>query len=713
MHTLHLRTRLLVLVLIPFLSATYTNAQDPDVIRVQTDLVQTSVTVVDRNGKFVNGLQREQFQLKVDGQLQPISFFEHVVAGSIKEEEISSRLHGAPAPSTAGSVQRGRTIVFFIDDLHLSLRSHERTRSMLLNFIDKEMAPRDLVAIATASGQLDFLQQFTNNKEVLRTAVSRILHQPNSIAGYGTGRTVMTEYLAYSIDNRSDPKLVEFYVEECMRQTSLPKKNPDLLRAIFATCTTQVKNSARAVLSQAGDITRATYSALASLMESSARRPGRKLAFFVSDGFLLDVGISSTLSEELMRIINNAQRAGVVVYTIDAKGLISGVQDATNDVPVDHQGRLAMMSQRSIFASQDALHALAHDTGGRALRNQNVFDRFVTEVLKETSNYYVLAWKPETETQKEKKLRKVEVEVIGRPELQVRLPKGYLERIKSTTESTAKKDESKAKTPAKVLGQALSDYYTQSEVPTTLSLAFLNTPVNGMVLTTSIQIGTGALGFGDDGKKPASVDLAGVVLDDKRKIVTSFKNRLNANPLTDAKGDQSSLIYNHRVPLAPGIYQVRVAVRDNFNGRVGSAMDWIVIPDIAKRQLTLSSLLLGGKVIEANGESGDQVQFSVDHRFSRSDNLNFWVFVYNAIQNANADKTPNLAAQIQVLREGQAVSTNKYPLKFKDMSDPARIPFGGEVNLNNLAPGYYELKITVEDLIANTSASQSIGFEVQ
>ncbi|HEY7786790.1 MAG TPA: VWA domain-containing protein, partial [Pyrinomonadaceae bacterium] len=193
MHTLHLRTRLLVLVLIPFLSATYTNAQDPDVIRVQTDLVQTSVTVVDRNGKFVNGLQREQFQLKVDGKLQPIDFFEHVVAGSSKEEEIASRLQGAPAPSTAGSVQRGRTIVFFIDDLHLSLRSHERTRSMLLNFIDHEMAPRDLVAIATASGQLDFLQQFTNNKEVLRTAVSRILHQPNSIAGYGTGRTVMTE----------------------------------------------------------------------------------------------------------------------------------------------------------------------------------------------------------------------------------------------------------------------------------------------------------------------------------------------------------------------------------------------------------------------------------------------------------------------------------------------------------------------------------------
>jgi hypothetical protein len=249
-------------------------------------------------------------------------------------------------------------------------------------------------------------------------------------------------------------------------------------------------------------------------------------------------------------------------------------------------------------------------------------------------------------------------------------------------------------------------------VPTTLSLAYLNNPVNGMVLTTSIQIASGALGFGDDGKNPASVDLAGVILDDKRKIVTSFKNRLNANPLSNTKGDQSSLIYNHRAPLAPGIYQVRVAVRDNFSGRVGTAMEWIVIPDIATRQLTLSSLLLGGKVIESKGDAGDQVQFSVDQRFTRTDNLNFWVFVYNAIQNASADKAPNLAAQIQVLRAGQPVSTNKFPLKFKEMPDPARIPFGGGVNLNNLAPGFYELKITVQDLIANTSASQSIGFEV-
>lgn len=708
----------LLLMLVAFLATfciqAHAQEQSPDVIRVSTDLVQTSVTVFDRDGKFVDGLRREQFQLKIDGKPQGISFFEQVVAGSPKEEQLALRLQDPEgALPTAKPVQRGRTVVFFIDDLHLSLQSVDRTRTMLLNFIKNEMGPRDLVAIASASGQLEFLQQFTNNKEVLRAAVGQLLHRPYSVSGYGTGRTPMPEYMALNIENRSDDKLVEFYVEECMKQSSLPKRNPDLVRAIRATCMTQVKNSARAVLLQASEVTRATYASLASLMESSARRLGRKLAFFVSDGFLLDAGLSSSLSDQLMRIIDNAQRAGVVVYTIDAKGLVSGALDATNSIPADPQGRLATMATRAISASQDALHALAHDTGGRALRNQNVFDRFVSEVLKETSNYYVLAWRPESPEQKEKKFRKVEVEIAGRPDLKVRIPKGYLEVVKAATAANEKTPQTDSKTPARVLADLLSAAYTPSEVPIMLSLAFLSTPANGMVLTSSIQIATGSLGFGDDGKKPASVDLAGVVLNDKSKIVTSFKNRLSANPLSGVQAaDQSSLIYNHRAPLAPGIYQVRVAVRDSQSGRVGSAMEWVVIPDIGSRQLTLSSLLLGGRVIESKGSTSDQVQFSVDHRFARNENLNFWVFVYNAGQTGGAEKAPNLAAQIQVLRDGQRVTTNRYPLKLKDLSDPARIPVGGDVTLNNLVPGYYELRITVEDLGANTSASQTAVFEV-
>src|SRR5438552_18465298 len=92
------------------------------------------------------------------------------------------------------------------------------------------------------------------------------------------------------------------------------------------------------------------------------------------------------------------------------------------------------------------------------------------------------------------------------------------------------------------------------------------------------------------------------------------------------------LIYNDRSALAPGIYQVRVAARDEKNGRVGSAMQWIVIPNLATHQLTTSSVLLGGQVLESKTAAAitAQVQLSVDHRFARQSRLSYWMFAYNA-----------------------------------------------------------------------------------
>ncbi len=137
-----------------------------DVIRVNTELVQTGVMVFDKQGHFVDGLRREQFELSVDGKPQPISFFEQVKAGTSKERaQLASIANPAAAEkATAINDPRGRTIVFFIDDLHLSLDSLGRTRKTLAHFIDEEMNENDRVAIASTTGDIGFLQQFTDNK---------------------------------------------------------------------------------------------------------------------------------------------------------------------------------------------------------------------------------------------------------------------------------------------------------------------------------------------------------------------------------------------------------------------------------------------------------------------------------------------------------------------------------------------------------------------
>ncbi len=678
--------------------------QEPEVVRTNTELVQTAITVLDKKGNFVEGLKREQFELMVDGKPRPVAFFERIAAGSPRERELATLAdptNNTTTTPTAAPPPRvpGRTIVFFIDDLHLSPDSMVRTQMMLRRFLDRDMNSKDNVAIATASGQVGFLEQFTNNRAVLDAAMSRLFPLPYDARGYGVGSsTKMTEYMALAIEtSKSDSKVLSFYIEECMKGAGLVRV--PLAKALLrASCETQAKSSARAILIQAAHITQTSYNSLESLMRSMKRMPGRKLAFFISDGFLLDAGPhAAAVRDKLDHVIDGAQRAGVVVYTIHAVGLVNSTYlDPGGQRPMDAQGRLDIASVGELEATQDALTAMADQTGGRALRSTNFFDGWVNNVLDETSNYYIVAWRPEKDEEKLPKFKHVKITVVGQPELTVRAPKGYVAGPAAAPAATATNtNNNKPKTPETELRDALSDFYPEDSLPTQLSLTYLNTPANGLVATSSIEISA---------KEVTTIKLAGVVLNDKGKIASSFKNQLNIDP--SKAGDSGSIFYNHHTPLAPGIYQFRVAARDEKSGRVGSAIQWIVIPDLAKSHLTLSSVLLGGQLLQDK-----YVQLSVDHTFPRASQMGYWLFVYNAKRDANGK--PQLTVQTQVLRDGQTVLSSPQRHVNDGGQDVERIPFGEELALKTLAPGKYDLKVIVKDGVAGTSASQLADFIVK
>ena len=65
-------------------------------------------------------------------------------------------------------------LIFFVDDLHLAPDSLLRTRKALNEFIDHGMGDKDEVAITSPSGQIGFLQQFTDDKAALGSAVARL-----------------------------------------------------------------------------------------------------------------------------------------------------------------------------------------------------------------------------------------------------------------------------------------------------------------------------------------------------------------------------------------------------------------------------------------------------------------------------------------------------------------------------------------------------------
>jgi hypothetical protein len=256
-------------------------ADPPDVIRTETNLVQTGISVVDKKGNFVDGLRQEQFQLTVDGKVQPISFLSRVTAGTSNE-----RRQLAAAGSTNKLIaeseadEEGRIIIFFIDDLHLSPGSVQRTRQTILNFLTNQMGPRDLAAIASASGQIGFLQQFTENRTVLRAAVARLNHRPYTVVD--TEAVAMTEYTALRVE-QGDRDAITYYTNQLLLQNNFKSPGgplgPPAGGAINQRPSQQrssglsremaermVRERALAMLKQAGAVTTNTLLGLESLM---------------------------------------------------------------------------------------------------------------------------------------------------------------------------------------------------------------------------------------------------------------------------------------------------------------------------------------------------------------------------------------------------------------------------------------------------------------
>ena len=699
-----------------------------DVVRITTELVQTGVVVVDKQGKFVEGLKPEQFLLKVDGQPVTPTFVEHVVAGTMREEklETSGAKPGAASAAAMGPSYRGRTIIFFIDDLHLSADSVQRTRKGILDFVENEMTIEDQVAVASPSGQIGFLERFSDLKPVVRAAVSRLNHKPYDVRDHE--QVPMTEYQAIRID-QGDNSASDYFVTQLMKamtyktgvdggmgppsggpaNASRAPKNtagltPEMARRM-------VKDRASLIVRQSESITSGTLGSLESLMRSVSQAPGRKVVFLISDGFFMN-DRSSGFGDKVHRIADAAVRGGVIVYSVDARGMASTIDASSNRA--DPTGQLARANVGELAASQDGINALAANTGGKLFQNTPI-TAAVNEVLKETSNYYLLAWRPSAEDQKSPNFKRLEVSIAGRPELIVRVPRGFFVVDPKTTEkrnetdSKAEAGSSNSKGVEGAIVSALSSPTAKTGLPTRLAVSFIDVPGSGPIITAATQMATDVLGYGPDGKQPAAIDLAGVVLNDSGKQAGSFKTRLNVNPLSaPAAAKDPTVQYSHKLPLKPGIYQVRVAARDDRSGRVGSAAQWIEIPDLSSKKLTLSSLLLGGEFIGSNQSGSDgQMVFSVDRRFTQGAQMTFLTMIYNAAS------APKLDSQIEILRGGQRVVASPVrPIVIENNADLTRIPYGATVALRTLPPGRYVLRITVNDRNANTSAVNQIIFEV-
>jgi VWFA-related protein len=549
-----------------------------DVIKFETSLVQTDVMVFDKNGRFVDGLKPEQFQLKINHTQREISFFEKITSG---------KLSGETAPDDPNSIAarkreaQRRAVIFFVDDLHLAPDSLVRTQQALREFVDHRINDNDLVAITSPSGQIGFLQQFTASKDALHLAIARLNFRGNP--KQDTGKPEMSEYLAMKI-REGDEQALNYYVEELQKQSCFRTAAGVICPVGPQAFRQQVRNRAQQVVLDSAPATEDTLRLLEGLMRTAAQLPGRKLVFVISDGFFLTDRKFGSI-DRIKKVTDAAGRAGVVIYTLDARGIVGDSIDFNR--PMDEKGLLTMASIGELASSQDGLNALAKDTGGQAFRNTNQpMHEWVEKVLDETSSYYLLAWKPDNDEQKRGKFKNIEISIPDRPDLKVRVRGSYFKSAALPLLSTKKKrDKDPLKARDDDMRLVIDAPVSQNEIPTGLDLHFNQMPGIGTSVVATISLDDSALTFDlVDGKLAADVDIGGIFYDEKGKPINSFVGRLRifpkSSPTAAGASKQRRSIYQFNTLVPGGLYQVRIGIRDLKSSRTGSAIDWITVPKI-------------------------------------------------------------------------------------------------------------------------------------
>jgi len=590
-----------------------------------------------------------------------------------------------------------------VDDLGLSFESTYYVRRSLKKFVDEQMGPGDLVAIIRTSGGMGALQQFTVDKRQLYAAIDRVKY-------YAAGRSSISAFAPIQAPTEGPQGAdIDAFNEEA--------------------------NQTRQDMFAVG-----TLGAISYVIKGLKDLPGRKGILLVSDGFRIyskeDPGRNFQARERLMRLIDQANRASVVIYTMNATGLQTLSLTAADDLSGRDTQQLqdALSARRDeAFETQEGLDFLARETGGIPIRNTNDLSGGIRRVLEDQKGFYLIGYRPDEMTFDKRTGRRTYHKLT----LKVTRPGKFNVRMRNGFYGVTDEDKPVRRTLAQQLYEALASPFGSTGVHVQLTSLFANDIKAGTYMRSVLHVDARDLTFTEEANHThkSTFDVLAITFGDNgvpldqigRTYVIQLPDDVYKRTLRDG------LVYYVTMPVKkPGAYQLRMSFRDTASERIGSASQFIDVPDIKKNRLTLSSVVLRGTLPNANrtnanpADAPPQDQEGLDkgsaeaspavRHFRHGMMLTYGVSVYNAKLD-KADNLPKLTMQVQLFRDGKPVFTGKEnPLQVKDAADWKRIMAGGAIQLGtDLPAGDYVLQITVTDALADQkhrTATQWMDFTV-
>jgi VWFA-related protein len=653
------------------------------------NLVVETVFAKDKNGNTVEGLTAKDFVVTEDNQPQTILFceFEKMVDGpATAEAPAPAAAPPIPAaaeaekskvdpvtrtqimPETPGDIKYRdrRLLTLYFDMTAMPVPDQYRALDSAQKFITKQMKSADLMAIIKYDGEaVRVLQDFTDNRDDLMKAINKMA------IGEGSGLDEST--------NDADAADTGSAFGEDDSEFNLFNTNRQL-----AALQTAVKM-------------------LGALNE-------KKVLIYFASGLTLN-GVDN--QAQFQATTNAAIRANTTFFTIDARGLVAmaPMGDATRGSPggaAMYSGAGALANTTRFQKSQDTLYALASDTGGKALLDNNDLAEGLVNAEASISSYYIIGYNT-TNTKLDGKFRRIKISLKEDTTAKLDYRQGYY--ANKTFDKFTGSDKERQLQDALMLGDPMTELTIAMEV----NYFQLNSAEYFIPIVMKIPGSELALAR-KGGAEHTVIEFIGEVKDEYGSTVGNIRDRVDIK-LTGATAAQlvkQPIEYDTNQVLLPGSYSVKVLARDDETGRIGTYMKKFVIPNLNKEltKVPISSVVLSGQRIDMKNalftvkdtkagpsvnpliQDGIKLLPSVNRVFSKSRDM----YVYLQAYERGAETMRPLVAFVTFYR-GQTKAFETPPLGVTQGMDAKSkaVPMRFSLALSKLPPGKYDCQVTVVD----------------
>jgi VWFA-related protein len=663
---------------------TSANASGTYTLTAKAQLVVETVVVKDKQGKFIPGLSAKDFTVTEDGAPQTIKFCEHqdlaaeeapVAPAAPGTEQIKlykqlTRTQIAPEAPENSRYKDRRLLAFYFDMTAMHPADQMRALSAAEKFLRTQITTVDLVAILRyQGGSVDILQDFTADRNKLLSILETM------IVGEGQGS-------AETIDDASSADTGAAFGQD---DTEFNVFNTDRQLSALQT--------AAKMLSQLNE---------------------KKSLIYFASGLRLN-GIDN--QAQLHATVDAAIRAGVSFWPVDARGLVAQAPlgDATQGSPGNsgvYSGTAAIANTTNFQQSQDTLYALAGDTGGKALFDNNDLTRGIVQAQESVSDYYVIGYYT-SNTARNGHFRRVKITLNQNETAKLDYRQGYYADKEFSHFTTI--DKERQLEDALMLEDPITDLSIAMEIDHfQLNRAEYFVPI--IIKIPGRELALAKRG----GAEHTLIDFVGEIKDlVGGTTVTNVRDNVNIK-LTDATAAELArrpIEYDTGFTLLPGKYMIKFLARDDETGRIGTYQTTFVIPNLNKEaaHVPISSVVLSSQRVDLKDalfnaqkdkdrvkeedvnplvQNGQKLIPSVTRVFRQNQNM----YVYLQAYEQGVTTVQPLVAFVSFYHE-QTKTFETQPMEITTGLNNRlqTMPFSFSIPLSQLPPGEYDCQISVLD----------------